>query len=150
MIVACRLRRLALALSLSVMPVAVFAQEPSEAAVLDTYADIALANYEDALTTAQALDKAVDALIAGPSEETLTAAREAWKASRVPYQQTEAFRFGNPIVDEWEGRVNAWPLDEGLIDYVDAGYRDHPGAAAGQPAGSGWGGKQRGHRLPRH
>jgi putative iron-regulated protein len=34
--------------------------------------------------------------------------------------QTEAFRFGNPIVDDWEGRVNSWPLDEGLIDYVDA------------------------------
>ena len=40
----------------------------------------------------------------------------------VPYQQTEAYRFGNAIVDDWEGRVNAWPLDEGLIDYVDAGY----------------------------
>ncbi|MGR3584647.1 MAG: imelysin family protein, partial [Pseudooceanicola nanhaiensis] len=39
-----------------------------------------------------------------------------------PYQQTEAFRFGNPIVDDWEGKVNAWPLDEGLIDYVDATY----------------------------
>ena len=22
------------------------------------------------------------------------------------------------IVDAWEGRVNAWPLDEGMIDYV--------------------------------
>ena len=40
----------------------------------------------------------------------------------MPYQQTEAFRFGNVIVDEWEGKVNAWPLDEGLIDYVDASY----------------------------
>jgi putative iron-regulated protein len=40
----------------------------------------------------------------------------------VPYMQTEVYRFGNPIVDEWEGRVNAWPLDEGLIDYVDAVY----------------------------
>ena len=39
----------------------------------------------------------------------------------MPYQQTEAFRFGNPIVDDWEGRVNAWPLDEGLIDYVAEG-----------------------------
>jgi putative iron-regulated protein len=38
----------------------------------------------------------------------------------VPYQQTEAYRFGNAIVDDWEGKVNAWPLDEGLIDYVDA------------------------------
>jgi len=25
-------------------------------------------------------------------------------------------------VDDWEGRVNAWPLDEGMIDYVDASY----------------------------
>jgi putative iron-regulated protein len=25
-------------------------------------------------------------------------------------------------VDAWEGRVNAWPLDEGLIDYVDKSY----------------------------
>ena len=38
----------------------------------------------------------------------------------MPYQQTEGYRFGNAIVDDWEGKVNAWPLDEGLIDYVDA------------------------------
>ncbi|HWK68385.1 MAG TPA: imelysin family protein [Rhizobiaceae bacterium] len=91
-------------------------------AVLATYADIALAGYEDALATARLLDQAADALIAKPSQETLNAAREAWKAARIPYQQTEVFRFGNPIVDDWEGRVNAWPLDEGLIDYVDASY----------------------------
>ncbi len=30
--------------------------------------------------------------------------------------------FRNAIVDDWEGRVNAWPLDEGLIDYVDVSY----------------------------
>ena len=36
--------------------------------------------------------------------------------------QTEAYRFGNAIVDDWEGKVNAWPLDEGLIDYVAAAY----------------------------
>jgi putative iron-regulated protein len=33
--------------------------------------------------------------------------------------QTEPYRFGNSIVDEWEGNLNSWPLDEGLIDYVD-------------------------------
>ena len=89
------------------------------AAVVATYADIALAGYEDSLTLAVALGKAVDALVAQPSPTTLAAARTAWIAARVPYQQTEAFRFGNPAVDEWEGKVNAWPLDEGLIDYVD-------------------------------
>ena len=98
------------------------AAAPSVDAILDTYADIALAGYEDALATARVLDAATDALIARPSEATLNAAREAWRASRPSYQQTEAFRFGNAIVDEWEGKVNAWPLDEGLIDYVDASY----------------------------
>jgi putative iron-regulated protein len=96
--------------------------ETDPKAVVTTYADIAHANYEDALITARALDAAVDALIAKPSAETLEAARAAWKAARIPYQQTEAFRFGNAIVDDWEGRVNAWPLDEGLIDYVDKSY----------------------------
>ncbi|GAB5469293.1 MAG: imelysin family protein [Rhodospirillales bacterium] len=97
-----------------------YAAEPT--AVLETYADIAQAGYEDALTTAEALDAAIDGLLANPTEASLNAARAAWIAARVPYQQTEVYRFGNAIVDDWEGRVNAWPLDEGLIDYVDGSY----------------------------
>ena len=96
------------------------AVEKSE--VLDTYANIAAAKYEDSLVTAQTLQKAVNALVANPSAEALQAAKDAWLAARVPYQQTEVYRFGNAIVDDWEGKVNAWPLDEGLIDYVDASY----------------------------
>ncbi|WP_306151300.1 imelysin family protein [Roseovarius sp. MMSF_3281] len=90
--------------------------------VLETYATIAEAKYEDSLIAAQALEKAIANLTENPSAETMNAAREAWLESRVPYQQTEVFRFGNAIVDDWEGKVNAWPLDEGLIDYVDGAY----------------------------
>ncbi|WP_299140227.1 imelysin family protein [uncultured Tateyamaria sp.] len=93
-----------------------------KAEVLATYADIAAAKYEDSLTTARTLQVAVNALVAAPSAEALQAAKTAWLAARVPYQQTEVYRFGNAIVDDWEGKVNAWPLDEGLIDYVDASY----------------------------
>ena len=91
-------------------------------AVLDHYADLAHAMYSDALTGAQALQQQVDAFLARPTEQNLAAARTAWVAARHPYQQTEAYRFGNPIVDDWEGKVNAWPLDEGLIDYTAASY----------------------------
>lgn len=91
-------------------------------ATLKTYSDIALAGYEDSLIAAKTLRTAINDLLAAPSAQNLEAARTAWLAARVPYQQTEAFRFGNPIVDAWEGRVNSWPLDEGLIDYVDASY----------------------------
>ena len=105
-------------------PAAARAEAPAAKDVLATYADIAEAGYADSLAAARALKAAVDALIAAPSEETLAAARAAWIAARVPYMQTEAYRFGNPIVDAWEGRVNAWPLDEGLIDYVAEAYGD--------------------------
>ena len=60
------LRGLALTLALSVAPVAAYAQAPSDADVLANYANIALAGYEDSLTTAKVLDAAVDALIAKP------------------------------------------------------------------------------------
>ncbi len=96
------------------------AAEPAD--VVRNYADIAEAVYGDSLTTAQTLRVAVGTLIAQPSEESLLAARKAWLAARVPYQQSEAYRFGNPLVDDWEGKVNAWPLDEGFIDYVDPSY----------------------------
>ncbi|MEL7444199.1 MAG: imelysin family protein [Pseudomonadota bacterium] len=102
--------------------VALPAVAADEAAVISNYADIAAAKYLDSLTTAKALQSSVDALIASPSAEALQAAKDAWLVSRVPYQQTEVYRFGNAIVDDWEGKVNAWPLDEGLIDYVDALY----------------------------
>ena len=101
--------------------------------MVNHYADLALAVFSDAASTGKALQAAVDALLADPSEATLKAAREAWLAARVPYMQTEVFRFGNPVVDEWEGQLNAWPLDEGLIDYVAEDYQHalgNPGAQA--------------------
>jgi len=116
------IQTVALAATVALAPLAApvaTAAAPEKSAVLSTYADIAHAAYEDSLITAQALQGAVDKLIASPRAQTLEAAREAWIAARVPYQQTEAYRFGNAVVDDWEGKVNAWPLDEGLIDYVD-------------------------------
>ena len=111
---------LATAIALAIFSTPAFATSKSE--VLENYANIAEAKYADSLATAKALAQAVDALIASPSAEALQAAKAAWLASRVPYQQSEVYRFGNAIVDDWEGKVNAWPLDEGLIDYVDASY----------------------------
>lgn len=100
------------------------ADSADPARVVANYADIGAATFGDALTSARTLQAAVDGLIAAPSDATLAAARAAWIAARVPYQQSEVFRFGNPIVDDWEGRVNSWPLDEGFIDYVDASYAE--------------------------
>ncbi|VXB38112.1 Peptidase [Pseudomonas sp. 8AS] len=102
-------------------------------AVVSHYADLALAVFSDAASTGKNLQAAVDALLANPSDATLQAARQAWLAARAPYMQTEVFRFGNAVVDDWEGQLNAWPLDEGLIDYVAADTaqtQGNPGATA--------------------
>jgi putative iron-regulated protein len=99
------------------------AQAITREQVISHYADIAHATFADAHSTAQALQVAVNAFVAAPSAETQQAAKDAWLAARVPYMQSEVFRFGNALVDEWEGQVNAWPLDEGLIDYVAGDYQ---------------------------
>ncbi len=90
--------------------------------VLKHYADLAHVMYSDALLTAEELENNIDTFLAKPEEENLAATKTAWIAARVPYMQTEAYRFGNAIVDDWEGNVNAWPLDEGLIDYTASSY----------------------------
>lgn len=115
-----------------VLFIALFAAHPSSSlasdappkpqAVVSHYADLAHAIYSDALTSADVLRSTIDRLLASPSEAHLQAARAAWREARVPYQQSEVFRFGNPVVDDWEGKMNSWPLDEGLIDYVAPGY----------------------------
>ena len=90
------------------------------AAVITQYNVIVKASYASALAGAQSLKTAVDAFVAAPSDATLTAARNAWIASRPAYQQTEAYRFyGGPIDDpddDRELRINSWPLDESYID----------------------------------
>ena len=115
------LKTLLTAMGLLLLSTSVVAASP-ERKVLTHYASMAHAIYEDSLIAARDLQKAVDALIAKPTEKNLAAARAAWIAARVPYQQSEVYRFGNAVVDDWEGKVNAWPLDEGLIDYVAASY----------------------------
>ncbi|MGD8171454.1 imelysin family protein [Vibrio sp. TRT 21S02] len=102
-----------------------FATEVTKEQVVEHYADLAHAVYADALTTAKTLDASIESFLAAPSAAKLEQVKQAWLDSRVPYQQSEVFRFGNAIVDDWEGQLNAWPLDEGLIDYVAKDYYQH-------------------------
>jgi len=100
----------------------VFAQTAATpASVAAHYATLVHANYEDTLNAAKALQDAVKALTAAPSQANLDAARKAWLAAREFYGQTEAFRFyGGPIDNDNgpEGRLNAWPMDESYVDAV--------------------------------
>jgi putative iron-regulated protein len=92
-------------------------------AAVERYAAGVHATYEAALASATALDEAIDAFVADPTDETLGAAKDAWLSARDDYGLTEAFRFyGGPIDNEEsgpEGLINAWPLDEAYIDSVE-------------------------------
>ncbi|STQ75445.1 imelysin family protein [Grimontia hollisae] len=124
---------LGIACSIWILSSTVNAATPTPNDVVSHYADLAHAVFVDAHTSAKQLDAAIDELIKSPSNASLASAKKAWLAARVPYQQSEVFRFGNAIVDDWEGQLNAWPLDEGLIDYVAEGYQyelGNPGAVA--------------------
>lgn len=90
--------------------------------VVETYADLAFAAYDESWRQALTVQAAVDQLVATPSQLTLETARQAWLSARAVYGQTEVFRFyGGPIDDPVSGPeafINAWPLDEAYIDYV--------------------------------
>jgi len=94
----------------------------SEAAVIENYADIVFQNYQDAYDAAEDMKGAIDAFVADPTEANFAVAKDAWLTAREPYGQTEAFRFANGPIDDAdgpEGLLNAWPLDEAYVDYVD-------------------------------
>lgn len=97
--------------------------------ILRTYADIATQNYNDAYNDAVSLKTAIEAFVASPTNTTLQVAKDAWLNSRESYGTTEIFRLSEGPIDAekgWvniaygahEGQINAWPLDENLIDYT--------------------------------
>jgi putative iron-regulated protein len=92
------------------------ATEKTEA--ITNYAKIVEANYEDSYNTAIILKNKIDAFVATPTAANFEACKEAWKAARIPYGQTETFRFYDGPIEEVEGLINAWPMDENFIDYV--------------------------------
>jgi len=91
-------------------------------AVATHHAALVHANYADSLAAAQDMQAVIAEFVQAPSAEGLDKARKAWLAAREFYGQTEAFRFyGGPIDDKNgpEGQINAWPLDEAYVDYVE-------------------------------
>lgn len=99
------------------------ADENLRSEVVANYADLVHEAYSLSLASAQEMDAAIDTFVADPTGENLEAAKTAWLTARDDYGPTEVFRFyGGPIDNEEsgvEGLLNAWPLDEVYIDYVE-------------------------------
>ena len=108
--------------------------ELKKAAVAD-YAHGVHHLYSESLKSAMALDSAIDRFIDEPTPAHLEATKRLWLSARNDYGVTEVFRFYDGPIDNPddgpEGLINAWPLDEAYIDYVegypDAGIINKPG-----------------------
>ena len=91
--------------------------------VVANYAEGVHHLYSKSLASAKSLDGAIDRFIAAPTPAHLEAAKRLWLVARDDYGPTEAFRFYDGPIDHPddgpEGLINAWPLDEAYIDYVD-------------------------------
>lgn len=87
------------------------------------YTVIVKANYDDAYSSAAKLRDLIHTFVDKPTSAGFEACKKQWLAARDPYGQTEAFRFyDGPIDNEKtgpEGLINAWPMDENYIDYVE-------------------------------
>ncbi len=93
-----------------------------KADAISTYADIVITSYQDAMADAVALENSINSFVADPTESKFNDAKTAWLTARESYGPTEAYRFaGGPIddADGPEGLLNAWPLDENYVDYVE-------------------------------
>ena len=105
-----------------------------KASVVETYAAGAHESYARSLASATALDVAIDNFLAAPSQVRLDAAKRAWLRARDDYGVTEIYRFYDGPIDNEEngpeGLINAWPMDESYVDYVegnaDAGIINNP------------------------
>lgn len=105
--------------------------EAKSKAALTAYADLAISGYTAALTDAKVMETAVKAFTSNPTDATLTAAKKSWLKARESYGPTEIFRLSNGPIDAEdgfaatfgapEGQLNAWPLDENMIDYTTDG-----------------------------
>lgn len=110
----------------------IFQKAPSAAndeteALANSYANLVSHYYEEVFIKTRDMVESINAFIANPNQNSLNAAKNKWIEARTIYGITEAFRFyGGPIdgVNKYgeegpEGMVNAWPLNEAYIDYVE-------------------------------
>lgn len=91
--------------------------------VVDNYAEVVSASYTESYNQALTFRTKVNAFVANPTSGAFDELKTFWAgALRTPYGQTDAFRFYDGPIDNADGRegqLNAWPLDEAYIDYVD-------------------------------
>ncbi|WP_164017288.1 imelysin family protein [Pyxidicoccus trucidator] len=94
-------------------------QDTVDAAIISTFADqVVVPTYQDLATSLTTLDSAARALQADPSQERLTAAKTAWFAARIPWEESESFLFGPVDSYGFDPALDSWPVNRTDLDAV--------------------------------
>lgn len=87
--------------------------------IIASFADnVVLPKYDQFATDTAALSEALNAFAGNPSQETLSAAREAWIQTRAAWEMTESFAFGPAGSLGYDGAMDTWPINETDIQKI--------------------------------
>jgi putative iron-regulated protein len=84
----------------------------------DVPAKVIFPTYVDLEAKAEALHAAVVTLDAGVTDPNLEAAREAWRAARRPWEQSEGFLFGPVETQGIDPSIDSWPVNQADLNAV--------------------------------
>lgn len=91
------------------------------AMLADVPVKVILATYQDLEAKAALLRTAVITFNGAPTNPNLTAAQDAWRAARRPWEQAEGFLFGPVETQGIDPAIDSWPVNRVDLDAVLAG-----------------------------
>ena len=93
--------------------------------ILDNFTDnVVIATYADLDERAGELLAAIEALSSDTTPENLSAARNAWVATRIPWEASEGFLFGPVDFNGYDPALDSWPVNRTDLDGVLASDND--------------------------
>jgi predicted lipoprotein len=94
-------------------------QQVSNQDILDNYVNgLVLPNLKDLNENATKLNSDIEAFIADKNTDNLTKARNSWYSTRISWEQSEAMLFGPVEDNNFDPRIDSWPVDFNAIQTV--------------------------------
>ncbi len=95
------------------------------APILSNFTDqVVIATYADLDERAGELLAAIEALSSDPTAGNLSAARDAWVATRIPWEASEGFLFGPVDFNGYDPSLDSWPVNRTDLNGVLASDND--------------------------
>lgn len=94
-------------------------QQVSQKEILDNYVNgVVLPNLKDLNIQATALNNDIEAFVADKNAGNLNKARKSWFSTRESWEQSEAMLFGPVEDNNFDPRIDSWPVDFTAIQTV--------------------------------